>query len=167
MRYASCSRRAGAAHQDALRALDGLAVLELLPRRLGVLPRRRAAPCARDRGEADRRIEHARRRRLRQERDRRRRGDVAIAQRERVIAAEQHDADAGNVCVIRSAASMPEPSGMCTSSSTTSGTTSFARSIRLATRGHFGHDRVAERAEQIDEQRARVVVVLGDQDADA
>ena len=64
--------------------------------------------------------------------------------------------------MIRSAASMPEPSGMCTSSSTTSGSDVLRALEGFAAGRHLGDDGVAECAKQIDEQRSRVVVVLGD-----
>ena len=95
MRYASCSDDPGAAHENSLRALDRLAVLERLARRLGVLPRRQQAPCARV---AARRIVESSTRGgagFGKKRDRRRRRHLAIAQRQRVIAAEQHDRHAG------------------------------------------------------------------------
>src|SRR5437763_3904760 len=37
---------------------------------------------------------------------------------------------------------------------------------RFAARGNFGHYRVSERRQQLDEQRSCVIVVLSDQDTD-
>ena len=136
-----------------------------MARRLGVLSRRGQFPRAR-RGEANRRIEHARRRRLGEKRDGRRRRDFAIAQRERVIAAEQHDADARNVLRDALGGFDTRAIGHVHVEEHDIGQNVFRALAGFATRGHLRDDGVAESAQQIGEQRARVVVVLGDQNAD-
>ena len=101
-----------------------------------------------------------------EKRDGRGRGDFAVAQRERVVAAEQHDADTGNVLRDSLGGFDARAVGHVHVEEHDIGQDVLRALERLATRGHFGHDSVAERAQKIGEQRACVVVVLGNQNAD-
>src|SRR5688500_18280715 len=78
-------RRSGAAHQNPLCPLNDLAILQLTARRDRVLPRLDQVAGATG-GKSNRGVDDARRRRLGEERDRRGRDRVTVAQRERRVA---------------------------------------------------------------------------------